>query len=193
MLSRMTIKPTNKGRNSKITTDTKLHLNNRIIHSQRVILFTSSFLSKFIVSHSLLTTAFNVLIYFIAEPHLTPSVFICFQIYSMGFISSVYGGICVIMMFPEISKFFDLCHTASSQTRITISSLYLKTLILLVLQFGIIKKNFSPRKGRSTAPKTCLYSLIWWAGNAGSELVVAPAILRLVNSSKTCFVFKCHK
>ena len=55
----------------------------------------------------------------------TPICLTCFQICSMGFISGTYGGICVIMMFPEISKFFDLCHAAPSQAITTRSSSYL--------------------------------------------------------------------
>jgi len=62
--------------------------------------------------------------------------------------------------------------------------------MLLVSQFGITKKNLSPVKG-FTAPKTYLYSLTYMmTGNTGSKLIAAPAILRLVNSSKTCFAFK---
>ena len=62
---------------------------------------------KAIVSHSLLTTAFNVLNILLPNP----ICLICFQICSMGFIFDVYGNICVSMIFLEIFKFFDLFHS----------------------------------------------------------------------------------
>ncbi|BBM56408.1 hypothetical protein JMUB4039_0375 [Leptotrichia trevisanii] len=83
------------------------------------MLFTSSFVSEFMVSHSLSTTALNVLNILLPNP----ICLIYFQICSMGFISGVYGGMCVIIMFPGLFKSFDLCHAAPSQTKIRISSL----------------------------------------------------------------------
>ena len=59
------------------------------------------------VSYSLLTTAFNVLNILLPNP----ICLICFQICSMGFISDVYGNICVNMIFPEIFKFFNLFYS----------------------------------------------------------------------------------
>ena len=62
----------------------------------------------------------------------------------MGFISGVYGGICVIMMFPEISKFFDLCLTVhlfllvpqtASKTSLPLQMSYFYDFHLLALVF----------------------------------------------------------
>ena len=96
---------------------------------------------KAIVSHSLLTTAFNVLNILLPNP----ICLICFQICSMGFIFDVYGNICVSMVFPEIFKFFDLFHSVllmKFSLNYSFFNFYQFNLKRLQVYFKIIKIHF---------------------------------------------------
>ena len=145
------------------------------------MLFIKSPVSKLMVSHNLSTTAFRLLNMMLPNP----ICLICFQICSMGFISGVYGGICVITIFSGIFSLFDLCHTAPSHTKIKMSlqkysdSSFKKTFMFSVLQFGKTKKKLSPVRG-STEPKAYLYSLIWWQATLGLILLLHQQYLGLL-------------
>ena len=155
------------------------------------MLFIKSPVSKLMVSHNLSTTAFRLLNMMLPNP----ICLICFQICSMGFISGVYGGICVITIFSGIFSLFDLCHTAPSHTKIKMSlqkysdSSFKKTFMFSVLQFGKTKKKAFSRK-RFYWTKGIPVLSYMMAGNTRSNIIITPAVFRFINSSKTCFILK---
>ena len=144
-----------------------------------------------IVSQSLSMTLVRLAKTSLRKPHLR----ISFQICSIGFISGVYGGMWNSTIFSGISSVPDLCHAAPSQHSRMISSGYS---LDSPMQKHIHTHRIAPEQHQkatiscpgvhSSEGIVILPDMV--TGHTWTDTILAPAMFRLVDPSKSCFILE---